>query len=308
MKISYVPYLLKDNFFKVEKRLFKIKSKNKYAHRIVLNIEDGNDCLLNALKSGKPLLVTRYGANELNVTIDSIIKDTISSRNMFRLCNNAGFFPQNEKYGDKFAKIMVESSRFVDFAALYYASGEEYLLDTYAPNAILVNNRAIEPWYSTSNPWSAELKGKKVLVIHPFDNTIREQYKKRELIFPNSDILPEFSLFTLKAVQTIAGQKDKRFNDWFEALDYMFEETKKIEYDVAILGCGAYGLPLAAKIKASGKQAIHLGGATQLLFGIKGTRWDEHPIISKFYNSNWVRPSADDIPQNAYQVEKGCYW
>jgi threonine dehydrogenase-like Zn-dependent dehydrogenase len=39
----------------------------------------------------------------------------------------------------------------------------------------------------------------------------------------------------------------------------MIDEIGKIDFDVAILGCGAYGLPLAAAIKGMGKQAIHLG-------------------------------------------------
>ena len=53
----------------------------------------------------------------------------------------------------------------------------------------------------------------------------------------------------------------------------MYTEAVKIDFDTAIIGCGAYGFPLAAKLKAAGKQAFHMGGATQLLFGIKGSRW-----------------------------------
>ena len=54
------------------------------------------------------------------------------------------------------------------------------------------------------------------------------------------------------------------------ALNYMFDEAMKKNFDVAIIGCGAYGFPLAAKLKQAGKIVIHLGGATQLLFGIIG--------------------------------------
>lgn len=49
----------------------------------------------------------------------------------------------------------------------------------------------------------------------------------------------------------------------------MKDEIDKQDYDIALIGCGAYGFPLAAHIKRSGKKAIHLGGALQLLFGIK---------------------------------------
>ena len=131
--------------------------------------------------------------------------------------------------------------------------------------------RYLEPWFA-DDPWTQALAGKKVLVIHPFDELIQEQYAKREQLFPQKNILPEFKLITLKAVLTIAGSKDERFDTWFDALDYMCSEADKIDFDVAIIGCGAYGYPLAAHIKRSGKIAIHLGGVTQALFGIKGKR------------------------------------
>ena len=53
------------------------------------------------------------------------------------------------------------------------------------------------------------------------------------------------------------------------------------DYDVAIVGAGAYSLPLAAHARDTGHAAIQMSGATQLLFGIKGKRWDDHPVISK---------------------------
>jgi hypothetical protein len=53
-----------------------------------------------------------------------------------------------------------------------------------------------------------------------------------------------------------------------------------------------------------GKSAIHLGGEMQLLFGIKGKRWEN----SNIYNSAWTRPDPEDTPINANSIEDGCYW
>jgi len=167
--------------------------------------------------------------------------------------------------------------------------------------------KSIEPYYF-DNPWSKALKEKKVLVIHPFAETIEKQFKNRERLFENREVLPEFKLQTIKAVQTIAGTKDTRFKDWFEALEYMYDEAMKRDFDIALIGCGAYGFPLAAKIKKAGKQAIHMGGSLQILFGIKGKRWDNHEIIGRMYNEAWVRPGEKDIPQKKEIVEGGCYW
>ena len=51
-----------------------------------------------------------------------------------------------------------------------------------------------------------------------------------------------------------------------------------------------------------------LRGIVKLLFGIKGKRWDNHPIISKFYNDAWVRPDESETPNQARKVEGGSYW
>lgn len=71
----------------------------------------------------------------------------------------------------------------------------------------------------------------------------------------------------MKAVQTQADAKDSRFKDWFEALQYMKDEIDKCDYDIALIGCGAYGMCLAAHVKRQGKQAVHLASMTQMLLG-----------------------------------------
>lgn len=67
-------------------------------------------------------------------------------------------------------------------------------------------------------------------------------------------MLPQFELDTIKSVQTIAGERDDRFNTWFDALDYMKGEICKRDFDIALIGCGAYGFPLGAFVKSIGKK------------------------------------------------------
>lgn len=88
----------------------------------------------------------------------------------------------------------------------------------------------------------------------------------------------------------------------------MYQKAMEIDFDIAIVGCGAYGFPLAAKIKAAGKQVIHMGGVTQVLFGIKGRRWVENPRSELKFNDAWVYPMSSETPQNNKVVENGCYW
>jgi NADPH-dependent 2,4-dienoyl-CoA reductase/sulfur reductase-like enzyme len=88
----------------------------------------------------------------------------------------------------------------------------------------------------------------------------------------------------------------------------MKSEIEAVDFDVCIIGAGAYGLPLAAHAKKLGKMAVHLGGATQILFRIRGRRWDDHRIISKLYNEHWTHPKPWETPGRSNRVEGGAYW
>ncbi|MCI8557508.1 MAG: hypothetical protein HFI19_07045 [Lachnospiraceae bacterium] len=281
----------------------------RYAGRTICSVSNTSSALMDLVYSGQPFMAARFGANEICVTaaydfhvyskMDKVAND---------LCKGAGFFVRSENDLEKFSELMKKYCSCVDYLAIWYLPFESYYIRTKMRKDITLSwLRHFEPWYS-DNPWTKALKGKKVLVIHPFTDTIRSQYARRTHLFANQDILPEFELHTLKAVQTIAWQKDPRFQDWFEALEYMYEEAMKIEFDIALIGCGAYGFPLAAKLKEAGKQAVHFGGVLQILFGIRGRRWDQDVKVSSLYNEYWVSPSESETPQKASVVENGCYW
>lgn len=278
-----------------------------YADREILCLEEGNNYIKELIESGKPMAVSRFGSTELSVILrrEAHKNHRFYKNNDRNLCELSGFFPDNEKLMDKFSEMMLEMVGEIDLLACWFSSLEEYIVGEYMPETELTHLVAVEP-YAFDEPWSKALRGKKVLVIHPFDRSIVKQYARREKLFPDLDVLPEFELKTLKAVQTIAGENDERFSTWFEALEYMKGRMKEIDFDVAIIGCGAYGMPLAIEAKRMGKQAVHMGGATQLLFGIKGARWDKS--TGWRYNEYWVRPDESEQCKNQSIVEGGCYW
>lgn len=290
-----------------------------YAHKWVLSSSKTNDYIYQRIMEGKPFMACRFGNTELQTVVGYLkVKykghsgddDAYLDKWFTRLGKDSGFFPVDYQYLERFANLILDAGGNADLLAMWHLNMEDFVIEEFAPNADLTFLFRLEPWLASNRPWTAALAGKKVLVIHPFEKTIQEQYKKRELIFPDSEILPKFELKTLKAVQTLCGEKDDRFETWFDALDYMYRRALDIDFDVAIIGCGAYGMPLASKLKDAGKQAVHLGGATQLLFGIKGYRWEHnYPTkIATFFNDAWTRALAEETPQNAGTVEKGCYW
>ena len=262
------------------------------------------------LQINKPSMIGRFGAVEIKGILYPMLpfgfKRIIKSRIYGTMETNAGFFPVNKHTIKQFSNLMKDDMKLLDILGSWRI--EERLLQTNFRQAKRIPLTELEP-YLQKDPWSEALAGKKVLVIHPFNKTIESQYRNnREHLFKDKRVLPEFkSLETIKAVQTIAGNREG-FNDWFEALEYMKSEIDKKDFDIAIIGCGAYGFPLAAHVKRIGKKAVHLGGPTQMLFGIKGKRWLEIEKFNVIINDYFVFPGAEDMPENAQRVEGGCYW
>lgn len=280
-----------------------------YADRKTLLCDEANLTIADSIEKGKPFMVARFGSTELyNMGVFDLNFQPKYKIALHTLTNNGGFFPKDEKLARKFTQIMSESSKEIDMLAFWNMFREEYYIKKYMSSETkLFQLRWLEPWFS-SKPWTRALKNKKVLVIHPFEDTIQMQYKKRKRLFTNKDILPDFELYTLKAVQTLAGERNERFRTWFEALEWMTNEALKINFDIALIGCGAYGMPLAANLKKAGRQTIHMGGVLQVLFGIKGKRWDTDPFVSALYNEYWVRPGEKEKLKNMHLVEGECYW
>ena len=283
-----------------------------------------SDFIKVMLAGRDPCLICRIGSTELKAILNQLdiassdglwtksikyIRGDIgpfwSDDNIGILMHNlAGFFPADAASLEKFANLVLRDLQNIDVLGSWLA--DEIRLEKFFPNAKIVPLKDLEPYYH-ADPWSEVLEGKRVLVIHPYEDSIKKQYANHRVLFDNPRILPKFELITLKAVQSIAGNKTA-FANWFEALAWMCRNVSRLNFDIAIIGAGAYSLPLASFVKNFGKKALHLGGATQILFGIKGKRWDEIPFFKQLYNENWVRPLSTETPDNFRMVESGCYW
>jgi hypothetical protein len=291
---------------------------------VQLTRQQASDAIRRRLEQGSPTLVARLGSVELDVLLTYLaVHGTGSvvakSRAFVRgsagrfwwdgsliaaLAINAGFFPRDVAYVERFALRMLEDLWQVDILGSWLRG--ERLVASYLNDPIRVRLHDLEPYYH-ENPWTAALTGKTVLVVHPYAESIERQYAHRERLFANAAVLPSFELKTIKAVQSVA-ETDTACRTWFDAYDHMCEQIAETDFDVVLVGCGAYGLPLAAHAKRLGKQAVHLGGALQILFGIKGRRWDQPGFVSTLYNEHWTRPLASERPRSYEAVEDGAYW
>lgn len=293
----------------------KIKWRSPKYNQQILSGQAGHDRVTELIDLNKPLMITRLGATELSclryfLEKRSAVKKAYSKKISYSMANLSGFFPADDKSLDMFSELFLRNVKETDALGVWFTQYEHVICNSWCPNAKLIDFICLEP-FRFPNPWSSRLAGRKVLVVHPFIDSIRKQFEeKRTLLFADPDVLPDFELNTVKAVQSIAGSK-VGFATWFDAYQYMCDEIAKVDFDICLIGAGAYGLPLAAFVKSLGKQAIHMGGSTQLLFGIKGKRWEEHEhadSTAKLFNEHWVRPLESETPTNKDIVDKGCYW
>lgn len=288
------------------------------------NKEECQREIMEALNSDRPFMVARFGSTEMNAIANYIgVRDNPHSvwrylkgditewwwqmTSINQLQSNSGFFPITESNVVRFCELMIKDARQIDILGSWLPLESTISGDLQRAKKFWLGN--IEPCYTdcfNKMNWTYALKGKRVLVVHPFTETIKKQYAIKDKLFLNPDFLPEFELLTVKAIQSLGGNCS--FSSWFDALDWMKGEMDRLDYDICILGCGAYGLPLAAHAKRTGHKAIHLGGATQLLFGIRGRRWDNQEKYKTLFNKYWVRPDTNETPPTANAVEGGCYW
>jgi hypothetical protein len=278
--------------------------------------EQGNRVIADTLAQGAPCMITRLGSSEIGVIAYYLrwrapgrVRLPYPAAVKRAITINAGFFPADDEAIDDFVRLYLKSMRDADVMAVWFNRGERRVVAQYCERAEFIELAAMFGMLYESS-WSAQLEGKRVLVVHPFTKTIESQYEhRRSQLFADPCVLPQFELQTLAPPQTIAGNT-QGFATWFDALAHTCERVSRLSYDVALIGAGAYGLPIAAFVKEQGGQAVHLGGATQLFFGIKGRRWEVESadVVALLFNEFWVRPSAEETPEGSSLVEGGCYW
>ena len=263
--------------------------------------------IVNALRERKPFLACRLGWFEAYATGHFDRFGQITDALRAKMWNTPGIFPPTDDEFRKFHAEFTAAAGSADLVGLMHCPFEAEVLRRWCPKAFTCELQDLEPYYNPL-PWSSALEGQRVLVVHPFAETISQQYPEcRDSLFADTRVLPQFELLTLKPPQTLCGNT-AGFGSWSEALSHTREKIAKLDFDVAIVGCGAYGLPLGAFVKKLGRPCIHLGGAVQTLFGVIGARWLKNNPVALYVNAHWRHPSDQEKPPNWQQAEGGCYW
>jgi len=166
--------------------------------------------------------------------------------------------------------------------------------------------------YIYSRPFTQALRGKRILIVSCFTESIALKVPFRKTIYDGVDLFPDCEFLYIQPPITNGNNPSREFD---EELDTFFRrlDVLKDDYDVALLSCGGYGNLVANYIFENHyKSAIYVGGVLQMYFGIYGGRWMEErkDVLRLYMNANWSRPSSVEraLVSGCETIENGCYW
>merc|ERR1711998_150010 len=203
--------------------------------------------MIKLIQQNQPFLITRQGIGpESYISAYYKCHNKVNTRFLSSLDNNAGIYGSIrdlELWCIKYIESISESDALATWDNLVI--NEQIILKP--KNIPSIHTRVLEPFYLCSEgiiPWSHYTISKKILIISPFVDSIKKQNENNFQIFSDDRRLflegQEFVYY--KTFNTSAG--NHILKSWIEPHDIMCNEILKLDFDIALLGCGGYGLPL----------------------------------------------------------------
>jgi hypothetical protein len=284
----------------------------------MVSVVEGADRIMECLATAQPCLIGRNGSTELQAIFSPPSVSVARALERF-----SGIFPADEDTLEQWKHDYIEALMTIKeepIVAGWYepiADSERTLLSHLCPTAKHLPLRSLEPYYvDITHRWTWHLADKTVAVVSAFAETIRSQVTRASEIWgpTHESLLPSTTKWV--PIQTgfppsLAKSKMRwpsGCTNYSACLDFLETAVLASKAEICLIGCGALGMLLGARLKKKGLQCVVMGGALQVLFGIKGQRWATHSVISKFWNEAWVWPSENEVPEGAMLVERGCYW
>lgn len=273
-----------------------------------------SEAIASALREGRGLAVGKLGTCEAEAVYAHVHKAPYAGirRAMFR---NAGIWPESalHAWATHMATEVLPGMDHV--VAWYNPLHEQAVFKAYAKTAEVHQGlQWFNPW---EVPWIKVLPvGTRVAVVSPFAESVSLQIPHLNSLFSeplwNDPYIVPIRTGCSPALDTTsaaAWPATTLAGGWRVAVQNVVEQVLESGARVALVGCGGLSLPIVAALKRRGVIAIHMGGVLQVLFGIRGRRWIEDKDIGPLMKSPlWRDPLPTETPQNAKQIEGGCYW
>ena len=145
----------------------------------MLNQTESNDYIRDVILSHKVLSAGKIGNSE-RIGVIQCSQRALDNYGIENLHFNAGVYPPSLNCLYSFFLEYTYSISKINVFAQWIADGsggfaEAPIIDEYAPKSQRIHSRALEPFYH-EDPWSSALKGKRVLIVSPFEKSIKKQF------------------------------------------------------------------------------------------------------------------------------------
>lgn len=254
-------------------------------------------------------------------TNPSIVKlKTYEAMLRFHCENQFGVFPTNATFLHEFAQFYKHHVQQIDILGLFQAEQEEKvikeneLIAQYIPYQFTEPDRSIPA--NEKNCYLPFFEGKKILFISPFADLLKSRANKdtfeavwlsigKKWFWPS-----EINAYEIPYSYVTSVNTHKKYTNSMNLFDSICAYIKEVDFDIAFIGAGALGLPIASYIKKQGKIAISLGGHLQVLFGIGGGRWSKDKFwTTNYINEHWIEMPKKYHPENkSFLTDNGAYW
>jgi len=241
-----------------------------------LTLKESNAKLNEYLCKEKPFMICRVSDNATKLSLHYTLFDTIQPQFKERASKYDGvyFDPlQNDSDAKLYAKVyydaLKEMSLFACFPHMCIQTQNAIIKHCKVAESSILHNRVLEPYYLMHEtnfdvvshfPWTHHLHNKRVLIISPFVDTYKNQVEKGCKFFGkyNPNVwAPNQEFVYYKCYNTLYDNHPHK--NWFETFSIMCKDIAKLDFDVALLSCGGYGLPLCRFIyKTLGKTSIYI--------------------------------------------------
>lgn len=232
----------------------------------------------------------------------------------------SGIFPAESDFHFQYGKFFMDCVRELDVVGLFrgkHADSEWMLINYFQPENLFTQFQNLHPDRSIpddeTNCYLPFLRGKKILLVCPFGNLLASRATRE--IFQGVWRVSGKKFFEPARVEGLefpygfARETRARYATVLDLMREIEDEIAKRDFDVALIGAGGMGVPLAASVKRLGKVGIMLGGHLQVIFGVKGLRWKNDPTWrDTYFNEWWIDMPESYRPKQGDTTGEYAYW
>ena len=275
----------------------------------------------NKIELNERFIIPRVAGVENNTAYRIAINSDEDMR-FYTMKNNAGVLITSNKSCKKYSDEYFKSFKNCDIYMGWDMYGgdnvyggiresQDYIKNTYPDKTKVWAESCLDifNYINCIDTWTLALKGKRILIISSFIESIREKESNFHEIY-GKEIFIENTFVYIKPPQ-LSG--DSISLEWDIELSKFYLELDKIkdEYDIALVSCGGLGNIVCNYLYENhNKSAIYVGGVLSVWFGVYNKRMlEEKPSMLRMYlNKYWSRPKISERPLGWEKVEQGCYY